>query len=160
MQWQQVVPGIWFGVETFKTHLLATENTARLAKLQGNNFVTVTQFFSEILDLRATEDFLAVTTASTVTTYNENLAVSAAVNNYTAPQPYPLFTCATVVNGAIYIGTQGNGVLQTDIFTPNTFQNIEPSGPSWNRIFSVNAAGPDIWAVYGGFNEAYYSRGF
>ncbi|WP_318641898.1 type IX secretion system anionic LPS delivery protein PorZ [Flavobacterium ardleyense] len=155
MQWQQIVPGIWNGVETFKTQLIAAENTGRLAKLQGNNFVTISQFPSIILDLRAAEDFLIVTTAGSISIYNINLAVAAQVNNYTMPQPYPLFTCATVINGAIYIGTRENGLLQTDIFNPTTYQNIEPTGPIRNSIFSVNAAGPDLWAVYGGYNEPY-----
>ena len=155
MQWQQIMPGIWNGIETFKTQLIAAENTGKITKLQGNTFVTISQFPSLIQDLRATEDFLTVTTAGTVYIYNINLAVAAQVNNYSIPQPYPFFTCATVINGAIYIGTLENGLLQTDIFNPTTFQNIEPTGPIRNGIFSINAAGPDLWAVYGGYNEPY-----
>lgn len=155
MQWQQIVAGIWNAVETFKTQLVAADNTGRLAKLQGNNFVTVNQWFSGILDLRAADDFLIVTTTSSVYIYNINLAVATQVNNNSGMQPYPLFTCATVINGGIYIGTKENGLLQTDIFNPTTFQNIEPTGPMRNDIFSINASGPDLWAVYGGYNEPY-----
>ena len=159
MQWQQIVPGTWKGVETFNTQLLASDNTGRLTKLQGSNFVTVSQQSLEILDLRASEDFLTVTTATNVFIYNINLAVATQVNNLSMAQPNPLFTCATVINGAIYIGTRENGVLQTDIFNPNSFQNIEPTGPMRNNIFSINAAGPDLWAVYGGYNEPYAPLG-
>lgn len=155
MQWLQIVPGIWNGVETFKTQLIAAENTGRLAKLQGNNFVTISQFPSIILDLRAVEDFLSVTTIGSVSIFNVNLAVAAQVNNYSMPQPFPLFTCGSVINGAIYIGTRENGLLQTDIYNPTTFQNIEPTGPMRNDIFSINAAGQDLWAVYGRYSEAY-----
>lgn len=155
MQWQQVVPGIWNGVEAFKTQLVASDNTGRLAKLQGNSFTTISQLPSGILDLRAVDDFLTVTTASTVFIYNVNLAVAATVNNFSMTQPYPLFTCGTVISGVVYIGTRENGLLQTDIFNPTTFQNIEPTGPMRNDIFSINASGPDLWAVYGRYSEAY-----
>ncbi len=155
MQWQQSAPGIWDGVETFKTQLVASENTGRLAKLQGNNFVTISQFPSTILDLRAVEDFLSVTTISSVSIYNVNLAVAAQVNNFSMAQPFPQFTCGNVINGAIYIGTRENGLLQTDVYIPTTFKNVEPTGPMRNDIFSINAAGPDLWAVYGRYSEAY-----
>lgn len=159
MQWQQIIPGTWTGVETFKTELLASENTGRLVKLQGNNFVTVSQFPAEIVDLRAAGDFLTITTSGKVSIYNVNLAIASTVSNFSMLQPYPLFTCATVINGVVYIGTRENGLLETDINNPTIFQNIEPTGPMRNDIFSINAAGPDLWAVYGRYSEAYDPAG-
>ncbi len=155
MQWQQIVPGNWTGIETFKTQLVASESNGKLTKLQGNSFVNISQLSAEILDLRAADDLLTVTTASSVYIYNINLAVATQLNNIIMPQPNPLFTCATVINGVVYIGTQENGLLQTDIYNPNSFQNIEPTGPMRNDIFSINGAGPDLWAVYGRYSEAY-----
>jgi len=47
------------------------------------------------------------------------------------------FTCATVIDGVIYIGTNEQGVLTMSIANPTAFEFLMPDGPVRNMIFRV-----------------------
>jgi hypothetical protein len=105
--------------------------------------------------MRASGDYLLITTPNTVYIYNQQLALAAQINNSQITDVAASFTCATIINGTIYIGTTEHGVITTSINNPFSFQLLSPSGPSRNNIFAMTVSTTAIWTVYGNYTEFY-----
>lgn len=158
-QWTIVIVYGWAGIETFNTNLLAITTEGNLQKMQGNSPVTVTMFTQPPLDIRSSGDYLLVTTKNHVYIYNASLIQIADVNSTQAPETNVQFTCATVIDQTIFIGTLENGVYTRNI-NQMIFDNITPDGPLRNHIFAISATPKNLWAVYGGYDQDYNPYGF
>jgi hypothetical protein len=105
-------------------------------------------------DLRKYGDYLLVTTANHVYVYNNALVQIRNLNSNEITDATVKFTCATVINDKLYIGTTENGVYTTPLQSSN-FQNISPAGAYRNAIFGLNASTSNLWMVYGGYDKDY-----
>ncbi|MFC6875541.1 type IX secretion system anionic LPS delivery protein PorZ [Flavobacterium myungsuense] len=153
-QWATVADFGWSGIETFETNLLSITNQGNLQKWQGNSFVTITSLSQTPLDFRENEGFLIVTTLNHVYIYNTSLIQIADINSSQIQIDKIQFTCATISNGSIYIGTLENGIFRKELDT-SIFENILPEGPVRNDVFAINAKTKNLWVVYGGYNQFY-----
>lgn len=154
-QWTQVNAGNWTGVETFGTELMAVTTTGQLHLFNGSVFSPFAQLSQNALDIRASGGYLVLTTANQVTIYNQTLGVAAQINNLQIPDMSAQFTCASVIDQGVFIGTLENGVVTTTIANPNVFEYISPDGPIRNNIFALQSTTNNLWAVYGDYDVFY-----
>lgn len=154
-QWIQVVSGTWSGIETFGAELMASTTSGQLNRYNGSAFTPFSQLPLAIVDIRASGNYLVVSTADKVYVYNQTLGIAAQVESDLIPDMNAVFTCATVIGDIIFIGTLDNGIVTAAISNPVSFEYISPDGPSRNNIFSINKESENLWAVYGQYTVQY-----
>jgi ligand-binding sensor domain-containing protein len=154
-QWTQVISGSFSGIETFGTELIATSNWGQIFKYDGVGFVSFTSLPLVAKDLRASGAYLLVTTESNLYIYNQNLSLLLQINSVQIPNITAKFTCATIINTVVYMGTLEDGIITTTIEAPTNFTFLSPDGPSRNALFAINASTKNVWAVYGGYSADY-----
>jgi len=157
-QWSTIVSGSFSGVESFEDNLFAATTTGQITR--SSNGISFSGFTSvgPIVDIRAGEDYLIITTASSVYFYNSTFALITQINSgqITVDTGEPvLFTCAAAVGNTFYLGTAENGVISSPINNPLAFTFISPDGPLRNNIFSINAQSSNLWAVFGAYDFNY-----
>jgi hypothetical protein len=109
--------------------LIAVSDSGNINKYDTstNSFIEFSTLQS-LLDIRATGNYLIVTTAASVYVYGEQLSLVRQINNVQVTGYSPVFTCATSINDVLYIGTKENGLLTTTIVIASA-ENITPMGP-------------------------------
>ena len=154
-QWLVFDGGFWNGLVTFNNQLIGMNTNGRVYK--HNSF-----FFEEIgvigqtgLDIRATNNYLIVTSSNHVFIFNSTLSQIIHIQNTQITSILVTFTCATVANETIYIGTNENGMVSSSVNSPTNFEFIMPNGPNLNNIFSINSSSTNLWTVYGGYDITY-----
>jgi hypothetical protein len=86
--------------------LIAVSDSGNINKYDtSTNFIEFSTLPESVLDIRATGNYLIVTTAS-VYVYGEQLSLVRQINNVQVTGYSPVFTCATSINDVIYIGTK------------------------------------------------------
>lgn len=154
-QWTALTGASWLSIESFGTELLAIANWGQMYRFNGVSFVPFLSYPIPPTDMRAAGGYLIVTTPNAVYTYNQSLALVVQINNTVIPNMVPIFTCTTIINGTLYIGTLENGVITTTISNPSVFEYMNPDGPVRNNIFSINTTTDNLWAVYGDYTKDY-----
>lgn len=154
-QWTQVILGGFTGVEKFGTEVVASSNWGQLFKLNGSVFTSFTSLPLAALDLRASGNYLLTTTQNSIYVYNQNLSLLFQINANQIPTISAKFTCATIIDNVLFIGTLEDGIITTTIDNPTVFNFLSPDGPSRNAIFAINATTKNVWAVYGGYSSDY-----
>jgi ligand-binding sensor domain-containing protein len=154
-QWEQVESGDWLSIENFGNELMAVSTSGTLYRFNGSQFIPFLNFPTPPNDLRGSGDYLLVTTPNSVSIYNQNLGLVKQINSSQVNGITAKFTCATLINETVYIGTLENGVTTTTLNNTTSFEFMNPDGPSRNSIFAINATTPDLWAVYGGYSSNY-----
>lgn len=158
-QWQQFDAGSWNGITTIQNQLIASNVDTKLYKHNGTSFVAMATLNQNILDLRATADNLIATTPNNVYVYDSNLVQVAHIQSNQITTETVTFTCATVINGVIYIGTNEQGILTMSITNPTAFEFLMPDGPVRNMIFRVKKSSSSLWALYGRYSLYYNPYG-
>lgn len=154
-EWININPGNWVGVEAIGNELIAINTGSNIHRYNGSTFQPFIQLFQLPLDVRQNEGSLIVTTQNTVYIYNGQLAQVLQINANQITEVQAVFTCATVINGKVYIGTRENGLIKTSLNNAFTFEFLSPNGPERNAIFAIDASTRNVWAVYGGYSYAY-----
>ena len=154
-QWTQVIGGAFSGIETFGTQVIASSNWGQLFKLNGSVFTSFTTPPMVANDLRASGNYLIISTLTNVYVYNQNLSLLFQINSNQIPNISAKFTCATIIDNVLYMGTLEDGIITTTIDNPTTFTFLSPDGPSRNALFAINASTSNLWAVYGGYSANY-----
>ena len=154
-QWTQVVSGGFSGIETFDSQVIASSNWGQQFKLNGSTFTPFTSLPLASNDLRASGNYLLITTLTSVYVYNQNLSLLFQINSNQIPTISAKFTCATIIDNVVYMGTSEDGIITTTIENPTTFTFLSPDGPSRNALFAINASTNNLWAVYGGYSSDY-----
>lgn len=152
-QWTLAVPGFWKGVEKTTNRIVLIDTGTNMYNLTGNTPSHVASFNQPPLDFRFAGDRLLVTTQNYVYAYNDQLINQFTLNNLSDASTR--FTCATLKDNLLYIGTQEKGLLTTTPANTTVFGNITPMGPFRNSIFSIDAFPKGLWAVYGDYNSGY-----
>lgn len=152
-QWSMTAPGNWLSVTATNTDVALINVSNQLYKLVGNSPVYLTAFNQMSLDARFAENDFVVTTQNYVYIFNSQLNEIFRIDN--TIDATTRFTCATVLNNKVYIGTQEKGVITTTQTNTSTFQDISPNGPDRNRIFAIKTTSNGLWAVYGDYSGTY-----
>lgn len=156
-QWTQIATSGWSSIETLDTNLIAVNSSGYIHKYNSSSdsFSGYLQLPSASVDMRMSENYLIITTSSSVYVYNKQMAVVRQINSSQIPASSSTFTCATSIGDVIYIGTKENGMFTTTISVSSVFENIMPSGPSRNNIFALQTTTASLWAVYGDYDIFY-----
>ena len=154
-QWQLFDGGYWNGIVTFNNQLIAIGTNNKVYSHTGTAFLEFANLNQPGLDIRATTDGLIVTTLNHVYVYGTTLNQIAHIQSAQVNEIPVTFTCATIINGVIYIGTNENGIVSSPIINTTAFEFIKPDGPSRNNIFAIQTTTTDLWAVYGGYSSNY-----
>ncbi|GAA4803520.1 two-component regulator propeller domain-containing protein [Litoribaculum gwangyangense] len=161
--WQLVNSSSWTSIEAQGDKLYAINVDRKIYQIINDVINERFLYSSAPLDLRALDDSLIVTTRNNVFIYDTNfnivLQVSVDTNFST------LYTCATIENNSIYIGTREFGILETTVTNPTVFEEIHPDGPLLNIPFSIEAEPNGLWVTFGEYDVFYNpfpinSRGF
>ena len=156
-QWEVIAAGTWSGIATFGTNLFAVNAAGYLYKYDSNanTFLQYAALAQPSLDMRATANYLVVTTLNSIYVYDKQMALVRQINTNQISESNPSFTCATIIGETIFIGTKEDGMISTTISVESVFENTMPSGPTRNNIFAVQATSNSFWAVYGDYSEIY-----
>ena len=156
-QWATITTGNWAGITTFGTDLYAVDSFGNVQKFSTslNSFTGITQLPQRAVDMRATTDYLILTTLNSIYIYNNQMVLVRQINTNQIPESNLGFTCATIIGGVVFIGTKENGFITTSLSSAATFENITPTGPSRNNIFALQATPNVLWTVYGDYSGDY-----
>lgn len=154
-QWQVFDGGYWAGLVTFNNQLIGLSTNNKVYKYNGSFFEEFSDIGQPGLDIRATPNYLIVTSLNHVFVYNTGLTQTAHIQSTQITSSNVTFTCGTVINENIYIGTNENGLLASTTSNSTSFEFIMPDGPIRNYIFSIDSSSSNLWATYGGYNVLY-----
>ncbi len=156
-QWTQIATGSWSSIETFDTELIAINATGNIHRYNSvsNSFTGYLQLPQATVDMRASGNYLLITTPNSVSIYNKQMALVRQINSSQITETTVGFTCATSIEDKIFIGTKENGLYTTTISVASAFENTMPSGPSRNNIFALQTTATSLWAVYGDYDLFY-----
>lgn len=154
--WQVFDGGYWNGITAINNQLIAMNTDTSIYKY-GAFFTPVFNLGQTGLDLRSDSDYLVATSNNHVYVYNSNLTQAAHIQSSQitiTPDPVT-FTCATVLNGIVYVGTNEIGVISFPINNPSGVEIVRPDGPEQNNVFRVKKSSTSLWALYGKYNRTY-----
>ncbi len=154
-QWSIVNSGNWSSVETLDTELIAINSVGYIHRFNSNTFVGFSQLPQLSTDMKAKNHNLFITTASAVYVYNNKMMLTRQITNTEVFDNTLTLTCATAVGNLIYIGTKENGLFTSSLSGGSSFDNITPTGPTRNNIFSLGVTPNSVWAVYGDYDLTY-----
>lgn len=154
-QWVTFNSGFWSSLTTFNNQLVGANSNGRAYKFTGNVTTEFSNLNGTALDIRAYGNYLIITTATSVFVFNQALQQIAQIQNSQVTEFPVTFTCATVINEVIYIGTNENGVLTVPLSNLSSFVFVMPNGPINDNIFRLKKASKSLWAVYGRYNRSY-----
>ncbi|MEC4004272.1 two-component regulator propeller domain-containing protein [Flavobacterium sp. SUN052] len=154
-QWQVFDNGNWNGITTIQNKLIALNTNGRVYKHNGVSFDEILNLSQSGLDIRTSNDYLIVTSLNNVYLLNSSFQQVAHVTTSQVTTIPVTFSCATLINGIIYIGTNENGVLSSSLSNPTNFEFIMPDGPLKNKIFRVKTSSSMLLALYGRYSGDY-----
>lgn len=154
-QWQVFDSGYWKGMVTFNNQLVAYSSNNKIYKYNGFSFDEVLNIGQERMRYKATENYLIATTEANVYVLDKQLMLVRQINSNQITDSQPSFTCATVVDNKIFIGTKEDGLISTSILAGSLFEYGTPVGPTRNNVFALDITPNVLWAVYGGYSGDY-----
>jgi hypothetical protein len=155
-EWSELNAGNWNGIARVGNELVAMNANGNLNRYNGATFQPFLQFPQTAVDLRSSEDQLAITFPNQVKIYNAQLANTLTVNDVQLAQIIaPKFSCSTIIGATVYIGTKENGVVTTSLNGAANFDYLLPDGPLRNSSFAINASTENLWVVFGGYAPNY-----
>ncbi|MFL0170705.1 type IX secretion system anionic LPS delivery protein PorZ [Tenacibaculum maritimum] len=160
--WNLSFVGNYQKVMVFKNKIFAADSS-KLVEVNANGTITqIANYSEEIMDLKASSDFLTVALNKKVLVYNQLLNIVAEIKNI--PEFNFTLNSANTIENDFFLGTKEYGLLKSTMSTPQVFEEIHPEGPLSNDVFSIASANNKLWVVYGGYNERYtplgYRKGF
>lgn len=154
-QWQVFDGGYWNGIVSLNNVAVSMNINNQIYRHNGTNFSSVGMLPQSAVDFRTYQEKLIVTTQNHVYVYDKNLVQIAHIMSSQFTESEVTFTCGTVINNKVYIGTKENGIITTPL-NSIAFQTIKPDGPSRNNVFAIKSTPTNkLWAVYGGFDVSY-----
>jgi hypothetical protein len=154
-QWQTFDAYAWTGIVTFNNQLVAFATDNTIYRYNGSGFQPIGSLGQPGLDLRVSSNYLIATCTNKVLIFNQAFSPVITITNSQITTIPVTFTCATVIDTGIYIGTNENGIVASTISNPTSFEFLMPDGPKMNNMFSINSSSSDLWAVYGGYDITY-----
>jgi hypothetical protein len=149
--WQVVALGDFIGVATNKNKLYAIKTNRVIYEIVNDIENQIFRYADLPLEIKSTNNNLVVTTNNDVFVYGMDFNLLTQVTNTLNTQ----FNSAYDYNETVYIGTKNLGVLKTLVNDPTAFEEIRPSGPLRNVLFSIEYFNNDLWGVSGGYDLFY-----
>ncbi|WP_232829130.1 type IX secretion system anionic LPS delivery protein PorZ [Aureibaculum luteum] len=132
---------------------LFTSKLSGFYKIIGMGLQLINFLPDTILQIKASENYITVTTQKSAYVYNSALSQEV-VANTTVEYDY-ILQAAFAENNSIYLGTTEFGILNRSFSNGIEHNEIHPQGPISNDIFSITSENDHIWVVYGGYNDAF-----
>ena len=154
-QWVDISGNEWNGVTSFGTNIFAITTAVNLVRYDGTTVTYLLSYPENLIDIRSNSNYLTVTSANHVYIYNQTMQLAAHIQSNQVNGDLVTFTCATVLNSMIFIGTNERGILSSPITNPTNFNEIKPDGPEKNNVFRVKKSTTTLWALYGRYNRTY-----
>ncbi|MDY7394693.1 two-component regulator propeller domain-containing protein [Aureibaculum sp. 2210JD6-5] len=132
---------------------LFTSRFSGLYKVNGTSLQFINFLADNILQLKASENYLTATTRKSAYVYNNALSQQVITN--TTPEHDYVLQSAYAEGNSIYLGTSEFGILHRSFSNGFEHTEIHPQGPISNDIFSITAENNHIWVVYGGYDAAF-----
>ena len=154
--WQQPQGGFlgdFKTVEIFNDQVFTSKNNIFYKINSSITLQIISALSDNILNLKASEEFIAITTRKSAIIYN-TLLNQELVSNPTPEYDFNLQS-SYAENNSIYLGTSEYGILQRSFSDAVEHYEIHPKGPLSNDIFSITAENNNIWVVYGGYDGAF-----
>ncbi|WP_298900831.1 two-component regulator propeller domain-containing protein [uncultured Psychroserpens sp.] len=152
-QWTTIAFGEYIAIQAVGSKFYTVQSNNIIHDIVNDNLNPVFTFSDTPEDVRSINDNLVVTLTETVFVYDENfIQIESASTNENFDTD---FTSATVLEGDIYIGTNGSGVLKTIENTPGEYETILPQGPLRNDAFKLQAENGQLWVTYGDYNTSF-----
>ena len=152
-QWTLFYSGSLLSVDNTGTDLVVVGQNAVLSRFIGNTLTFVANLPPGFSDMRYSENHLILTFPNAVLVYNNALIQE--YNVTTIPGIVTQYSCATILNSKLYIGTADQGVFTAALNNISNFENITPKGPFKNKIFAAQTFSNGIWCVYGDYSNSY-----
>ncbi|WP_221259322.1 ABC transporter substrate-binding protein [Flavobacterium okayamense] len=152
-QWQTFDTGFWTGIVTFNNQIVAQNSNSRTYRYNGTSFVEILNTIQNANFIKATDDYIIITTPNHVFVLNTSLVQVAHITGI--PDYSVTFSSSIIVNDNLFIGTEKDGVFSCAISNQSIFENITPNGPERNYVFRVKSAPNKLWAVYGSYTLSY-----
>ncbi len=151
-QWQTFDSGYWLGIVTINNQLVAMNSDNNTYRYNGS-FQPILNHnqFGKKITTNGSE--IIITTQNNIYVLNTQLNQIAHITGI--PNFSVNFSAANVLQNQLYIGTTNDGLFETSLTNPTTFENISPNGPLRNYIFRVKKAPNFLWAVYGDYTRDY-----
>ena len=152
--WQTFNGDFWKGIVTFNNQLVAVNSNNIIYRFIGSTPSSVLSVGQPFLDLRSRGDKLIATTSTRVVVMNESFSQIVSIQSTSIPDLTSNFTSGTIIGDTIYIGTFENGVIETSLTNPSSFEVLLPQGPNRNNIFSITITpSGTLWATYGDYSQ-------
>lgn len=158
--WTQFSSSYSFSNLSVFNNELFTSINRNFYRIETNNqFTLINTLDSIISDIRASDDYLCITTKYTINIFDKNLVLMYNVAP-DAESQYPFVPkTAQIFEDNLYIGTTNFGILKSSLSSIEDFSEIHPQGPLSNAVFTLNALNGNLWVVYGGFDSQYDPKG-
>jgi ligand-binding sensor domain-containing protein len=154
-QWTTFNNEFWTGIITFNDQLILSNTNGRTYRYNGSTFIEILNHSQAGIKLKTNQSEIIVTTPITVFVLNQTFTTITSITNTAITDYNPRFTAATVSNGKLFIGTEKDGLFETVLTNPSSFDNISPNGPLQNYIFRVKKGPNRLWAVHGNYTQQY-----
>lgn len=154
-QWVDISGYYWNGITTFNNLVFAARSDNKLIKYDGTSLVQIAQYSQKIVDIRTYNNYLIVATLNEVFVYDATMIQVFHIQNTQIPDYTPTFTCATVIDNEVYIGTTEKGLVKSSISNPTSLSILLPNGPITNKIFRAKKAPSTLWVTYGGYDNSF-----
>ncbi|MBI9040837.1 two-component regulator propeller domain-containing protein [Lutibacter sp.] len=156
--WAHYFSGNFSAIEVFNNKMYAANNRT-LYSIENNALVNVKAYSQAIIKLRATSDYLTISTAKVVYVNNiDNVEQLKYTSSSSNPYYFNVNT-AFYEDESLLIGTMEYGILKSHKNDLEDFQEIHPNGPYTNYPFSIAVKNSDLWIVYGSYDQSYTPLG-
>jgi len=147
--WETFNSESWTGITSIGQHLVASKSNKILYKLNTNG-TSLEQFNTNenILNIKSVNQYLTITTSSTIYVLSENLASVTQIGQFLTDETLE-YTASSIIQNTLYIGTKNKGVYSIELNNTNVYQNHTPNGPLRNKVYSINATADNLWCVFG-----------
>ncbi|MCB0474201.1 MAG: hypothetical protein KDC69_00930, partial [Flavobacteriaceae bacterium] len=142
-------------IQIFDNQLYGSKDN-EIYRITGSSAQIMVTLPFNILQLKASDNFLTAATLKAAYIYNTSIAEIAVVNT-TSEYDFNL-QAAYAEGNTVYLGTSDFGILKCDMNDTQSMTEIHPEGPVKNDVFSITAQQNNLWVVYGGYDAAYTPR--
>lgn len=152
-QWSTIQAGNYKAVQLIDNQLYAWRGNREVQRMENDNFVTIHTHNNDIVDLRASNTNLVLTTLNRAYAYSPEFNLESEMY---IDQEYlnAVYTTGIAEDGVFFQGTSNAGVLHNGFSGANSLQII-PEGPLHNNVFAVDAYNNEVWVAYGDVNASY-----
>jgi hypothetical protein len=162
-EWNHLVGFYWLGIQTVGDKLFATRTNRSVYEYTTSGVQLKATYPNNIVDIRAFDNQLIVTTEKEANVYNpEGFVNLAQVGNI--PEYITNYTCAVIDEAnQIYVGTIGTlstakpgyGLLKTNVTDTSIQEEIHPDSPLLNKFFKIKTLAGHIYGTHGGYDVTY-----